>query len=327
MEVATHADALRLELWSDSWTEAGDSGSVFSNWSIEGATPDNTNQGVLEFQGAAPDTLYTVNLVHPVTRAVVATGSVNHAAGGTVTLSSAVGLSGSVDVVAAAADVSGTENTLTVQPTDVESLSVARTLPGVAILAVAARNGPGTGMLLWSGSALRWKAPGSTTAGTPVVIASDGTYLLEDGDDPDKFIRVTTYSDYMPTSEASATVYLRDVFGNGVSHDDVTGAEAEAGTDETYAVMLRNDSNVGLSNVKAWLEDTGYSIGLVGQYKHWLSGDNSSWSQPTTEGTAIELDDIPAGEAGVLYVKRDLYALLGNYPDVLQHLHFSYDGV
>src|SRR5690606_27826675 len=103
-----------------------------------------------------------------------------------------------------------------------------------------------------------------------------GEYLLEGGDDPDSWLRVEVYTAYLLSSDETAQVYLSGVCNNSVSHDDVTAAEASAGSVETYTLTLRNSHPVNaIFDLKAWI-----SSGISGIE---ISKDGSTWASPTTE--------------------------------------------
>lgn len=142
--------------------------------------------------------------------------------------------------------------------TEVKSLYAVGTVDGVAVLRVAGANGPGTAVISYDGdgagnSRLAWRAPGSVTFGTWVDVSVDGDYLLDDGEDPRKWARVTVYGDYLPAAAAQASVYLADVFNNAIGSDDVTAAEAAAGSVETRTVSVTNASSVRADDVRAWI--------------------------------------------------------------------------
>ncbi len=149
-------------------------------------------------------------------------------------------------------------DSIRVEVSSVESLSVktAGTLYGVAVLAVGGRNGTGTGYIRskLDGTYLSWKAPGSSTWGNDVHALADGTYLLKDGEDIDKYVRVQAYADFLKPNPAEAAVHIVDRYANGVGHDDVTAGEATSGDTEDYSITLANDNYVGINNLKVWLK-------------------------------------------------------------------------
>jgi len=205
--------------------------------------------------------------------------------------------------------------------TEITHLTAVRTLPGVVILRAAARNGPGSGQLQsqGDGAMLAWQAPGSATFGTPVDCSSDGTYLLRDGDDADKWVRVQVYVAHLLPSAHQQRVYLADRYANGPPHDDVTAAEATAGDVVTYQLRLYNESPVVVADVDAWVDAS--VSGLE------ISDDGASWSTPTTEETALDLGSLAPGDYATLHLRRTIGAGANADPDVLTLLHYSFQGL
>ena len=209
---------------------------------------------------------------------------------------------------------------LEVSTVEVQHLAAVGTVSGVALLLAAARNGEGTGRLRIesSGVQLSWQAPGSATFGDKVNCAADGAYLLEDGEDSDKWIRVHVYADHLPEDTEEAKVYLRQVYSGGASDDDVTAAEASAGDVATYTITMENVSAVGLSALKVWLHADTDDIDI--------SDDGAAWVSPTTEGTALDFPDLAAGATDVLHLRRTIGAASASDAGVIDKLHFSFLG-
>jgi len=199
------------------------------------------------------------------------------------------------------------------------------TLPGIKILAAAGRNGPGKGDLRITGSAgryLSWKAPGSAYWGSVVYIFADGDYLLEDGADPDKWLRVQAYMAFMLFAPQSVRVHLRDVYNNAVAQADVTAAQAAVGNVLAYVLTVANDAAYPIFNVKAWLDPTVEGFGELN-----IGADGAVWVQPTSETHAdvVLLGDIVSGQADALHVRRTIGAAAASDPDVINHLIFSWE--
>jgi hypothetical protein len=211
--------------------------------------------------------------------------------------------------------------------TTYEALShiAAGTLPGVAILAVAGRNGSGTGLLRASGDGtyLSWRAPRSDRFGSTVVCDADGDYMLEDGNFPDKFIRVNVSVDYLVPGAGDAKIYIKDIYDNGFAAADITAAQASAGNVQVYTIGLHNDSPMDILNVKVWLG----SVGLVGIIE--LSTDAANYYAPTFEDHAdiIEFARIAAAGDETLYIRRTITAGAESDPAFLNHLEFSFEGI
>lgn len=200
-----------------------------------------------------------------------------------------------------------------------QSMVAVGAVPGLAVLAVAGRNGVGVGILKVSGSGtgLAWKAPGSASFGHAQPITADGSFLLEDGDDSDKWIRVAAYTDYL--SDGEGVVYVQDKYNNEVGQDDVTAAEASAGDVTDFSISVHNDSHVILSQVKFWLDASVSGIEI--------SDDDITYVSPTTEGTALAMADIPAGGSITLYVRRTIGAGASSDADILNILECKYSGI
>lgn len=197
----------------------------------------------------------------------------------------------------------------------IDHLRVVGTVPGVRVDFVTARNGPGMGRLRFDGSGLSWKAPGSATFGPIVVSPTDNHYTLEDGEDPDKYITVQTYADYLEAG-TEAPVLLTDVYGNQVSNDDVTAGEASAGDVTAHTIFMWNDSTANITGLKVWLDADTSNLKI--------SDDNATWVNPTTEASALVLPTLAPSNSDILYVQRTIGAASEADPDVLSHLHFSF---
>jgi len=216
-------------------------------------------------------------------------------------------------------------DSLRVEVSATESLSMKTvgTLYGVAVLAVGGRNGTGDGKIrsTQDGTYLSWKAPGSATWGAPVHAGADGTYLLLDGDDIDKYVRVQAYTDYLNPNPAESLVHIKDRYANGIGHDDVTAGEATAGDTTDYSVTIANDNYVGLSHVNFWLTPLSVANGL------WISDDNATWVQPVYEADALSLGNIAGNADTTLYIRRVIAAGAASNIYVLNELVYTFEGI
>ncbi len=84
---------------------------------------------------------------------------------------------------------------------------IASGISGITVNYVSPENGAGTGTLAYtaSGTTLTWKAPGSSTAGAAVNVGAGGNFLLSDGVDTTKKIRVVVTAGSLPGSNTSVT--------------------------------------------------------------------------------------------------------------------------
>jgi len=204
---------------------------------------------------------------------------------------------------------------------EVRPLTLVGTVPGVAPLLAAAKNGPGAGRLRYdpTAGAVQYKAPDSSTWGPIQKTEADADYLLLDGDDRDAWLRVSVYRDHLPAGPAEARVLLADRWGNGVSLADVTAEEAAAGDVSTWTLTLTHQGTHTIENLVVWLDAA--HAGLE------LSSDGVAYSSPTTEGTALALADLSPGDSLTLYLRRTIAAAAAADPDVLDLLHFRFDAL
>ena len=199
---------------------------------------------------------------------------------------------------------------------EITHLIAAGGIPGVIVKQAAAKNGAGIGRLrsAGDGTLLSWKAPGSAVWGDAYHCHVDEQeYVLEDGEDHDKFVRVQIAADFLTPGSVEALVYLQEVYNNGIASDDVSAAEASAGDVETYQITMENVGSETLQKLVVWL-DPGVS-GLE------ISENGSSWVNPTTEETALAFPDLPAGQTDILHVRRTIGAGAEPDPAVLSCLH------
>ena len=196
------------------------------------------------------------------------------------------------------------------------------TLPGVIIEEVAGRNGPGFGTLrsYGTGMVLAWAAPNSTTYGPQVDVSAGGSFRLEDGADPNKWVRVLVLPEYMGTTPAAAQVLLSDQF-NQVGGDDVAAPDALAGFVKNWTLEVKNESGFGLSGLRAWLDST------VSGFQ--LSSDGISYFNPTSEtaGSVIQLGSIAPGSSVSLYVRRTTTAGAAANVALKDIIHMSWTGI
>ena len=199
---------------------------------------------------------------------------------------------------------------------ELPSLRCIRTVPGVRVLMAAGLNGPGTGYLRSIDGWLQYKAPGSETFGLRVAVPADGNYVLEDGEDIDKYLRVQVYADYLVTGSIESPVELADRFAGTIPHDDVTAGEAAAGDVADYSFTIYNAGPGIISQIKAWVD-------YRDQHTQ-ISDDDATWVKPTSESAALEFADLLPGASHTLYVRRTIVAGSPADPDVLRLFHTSF---
>ena len=203
---------------------------------------------------------------------------------------------------------------------EVSHLYVIGAIPGVIPLLASASNGPGLGSISSSGDGaiLHWRAPGSAIAGAGVVCLTDGNYLLQDGADTNKWLRVQVDVSELEGTSRQSEVALTDIFNNAIATDDITANQASAGNVETYTLTLENQSNTILSQLTAWIDATVLGIEI--------SDDGASWVSPTSKETGLALPDLSPAATDTLHVRRTITAGAASDGNVLTYLHFSYRG-
>jgi hypothetical protein len=203
---------------------------------------------------------------------------------------------------------------------EIQHLTAVGALSGVYVQAIAARHGPGIGRLRNDGAGkLSWQAPDSSTFGPAIPAGSDGAYLLEDGDDRNKWIRLQVHESHLNTRPAEEQVYLDELYANGPPHDDVSETEALLGHVETYQLDLMNESPFNVGDLRVWLDASTPSLEI--------SDDGSSWVAPTDETGGLQFGELVAGYQARLYLRRTISAGAGSDPDILSKIHYAFSGI
>jgi len=205
-----------------------------------------------------------------------------------------------------------------VSSTETVHLAALGTVPGVVPLLAAAANGPGTAAIRSTSTSLSYRAPGSNTFGLPVDDTTDGTFVLHDGEDRSKWLRVQIYADHILPTRIQSDVFLIDTFNNDVSSDDVSSAEATAGDIETHSVTLENVSGDTLTQITFWLDSLTKNIEI--------SDDNVTFVAPTTKATGLQFAGLTPGATATLYIKRTITAGAESDPNILTHIHSFFCG-
>ncbi len=210
---------------------------------------------------------------------------------------------------------------LEVSTVEIQPLAAVNTIPGVVILFAAGRNSPGMGRIrsTGEGTLLSWQAPGSDTFGTSLDCSIDGTYVLEDGEDPDKYIRIEVYGDYLRPGPIESRVFLDDLYDNGAVDDDVTAGEAAAGDLATYTITLENASGYILSGIVVWLDYPSADLEI--------SDDGAAWVSPTSEDSGLAFPDLAVGGTHTLHLRRTITAGASSDPAVLNLFHLGFNGL
>jgi len=204
-----------------------------------------------------------------------------------------------------------------------QHLRAVGTIPGVLIKRVAARNGPGTGRLLSTlgGRWLHWQAPGSVLLGDGVRCDADGEYLLEDGADPDKWIRVQVAVAHLIPGPVEGLVYLDDRYDNQISGGDYLPGE---GWEPITRVRLRNQSPRTLLDLRVWMTDP---------YDDFDLALGKVFVGPFYKPTAEDHPDVlvwtsvaPAASKNV-YVQWTIVDANAWSPNILTALHFRWESL
>jgi hypothetical protein len=200
----------------------------------------------------------------------------------------------------------------------VPMLRIVGTLPGCVPVYAAGRNGPGLGRLRYDADGLAWRAPGSGLFGTPVPIADDGTCVLYDGADGDKYVRLAVHADYLgPPGERQ--VLLSDLYHSDVGGKDVSALNASAGTGVIEFLDLEVIAGVvDVENVRIWLDP-------AADPRVDLSLDQAIWSAPTVEGDGLYVARIAAGDSIGLSVRRTIAPGTTSTPKQLVHVFVAFD--
>jgi hypothetical protein len=179
-------------------------------------------------------------------------------------------------------------------------------LPGV-YLDVYGVTEPGVGFLEYDGSRLRWTAPGESVAGAWVTVSGASHTLYSDDYSTHVEARITAAS--LPIGAASSSVYLRDSYGSLATPGDVDAEDALAGVVRSWTLTFRNGDSVSCS-MKVYLG--GASAGTFE-----VSANNSDWSSPVTEGTALSFGTINASATATIYLREIIASSTAFDPSVL----------
>lgn len=192
-------------------------------------------------------------------------------------------------------------------------------LAGCRVVGVAGANGPGNGTLATDGNGyLRWTAPGSLVDGDAVYAGAGGTVLLYDGDDPDKWIRLTVTAARLPAGPATAIVSLRAGLNVGCNDANVAW-DASFPVVTSVQLTLANQTPKALTTCKAWIDPDCDSLEISWDGVNWYSHTSESAAGPMGSQT------IAASGTRTLYTRRTIGG--GETPEPLRivRIHIGFD--
>ena len=203
---------------------------------------------------------------------------------------------------------------------EVLMLAASGAVPGAIVLAVGGENGPGAGTLRQLADlTLQWRAPSSASFGEAINVSAGGSFVLEDGDSADSWVRVSVSVAYQAAGAIDAVVNLQERH-NAAGPDDVTAAEASSGSTETFTATLTNQSGARVDGLVAWLNAATPDLEI--------SDDGATWVSPTTFGTALALDAaLEPGDTDTLHFRRTIGASSPSDVEVINLTHLSWIGI
>jgi hypothetical protein len=133
------------------------------------------------------------------------------------------------------------------------------TIPGVAPIAAAGLCGGGIAAIAShnDGMDLCFRAPDSGTFGALVRCDSDGDYMLEDGEDKNKWLRIKSRAAFLSPTPQQARVFLKIEDGEMVT-------EKAPSTVTSLNLQLQNVSSQTLENVRVWCPTPDTTFNLTG---------------------------------------------------------------
>lgn len=203
-------------------------------------------------------------------------------------------------------------------------LATGVTIGGVTVNDAAANAvGSGTLSYLVSGQTLTWTPP-SGAAGVAVPVGTNGTYMIHGAGTTAGYLRVTVVAASLPAGNVSQTVTIANRDNN--LFDDVTKAEALAGNINYRCIYVKNThASDTATNVSIWIhqDSLGADTIAIGADPAGV-GDGVStgvattivneatppagvvFSQPLSEGAAINLGTFTFGTGRAVWIKRDV---------------------
>lgn len=148
-----------------------------------------------------------------------------------------------------------------------ESITVAtrtQPIPNIVIEYVSGNCGPGLAKLTAASSdSLTFRAPGATSAGSPVTVANGATVVIEAADTDYYIIVRRTDSNALAGAE---TLQLVDTYGNLIGGSDFVTADLSTGEDRSRAGAPFNKSATGITNLKISAAVIGNASAVSGTY-------------------------------------------------------------
>lgn len=181
----------------------------------------------------------------------------------------------------------------------------------------AAGNGIGSGIVTYtnSGTTLQWTPP-SGAIGPAVNIGSNGTYTVY-GADGLGHVKVTVVAASLPGTDASQSPIVANQTNK--VFDDIAVVESTGGDIEYRCVYVKNaHATDAMTGVKIWISadtpgaDTlaiGLDAGGLNATAVTIANENTaptgvSFSAPSSEGTALSMGSLAAGDYYALWVRR-----------------------
>jgi len=150
---------------------------------------------------------------------------------------------------------------------------------------------------------------------TNFKLTGDGEYLLEDGEDIGRFLRIEAVQSFLKPQAMASRVYLKEVYLNGFAQQDVT-AHPTTFQFVVYSVTMKNYSPHTLKKLLIWVDpDSDVSISSTAL---------GPWSNPKTEAAGTSFPDLVSGGTDLLYLRVGVSAASNAYAKILNHIHARY---
>lgn len=203
-----------------------------------------------------------------------------------------------------------------------QTATLASSLSGVTV-ADAAGNSLGAGTLRFDASeSAFYYTPPSGSEGSAVIVSGSGEIIVRGSGNHGGYLRLSITFGSLPVSDQSRTVTIANDANE--LFDDVTKAEALAGSTEFRCIYLKNDhSTDGIDGAAIWIHIDavgGDSIALgldpagVGATGTTIADETTppvgvTFSTPTTEAGALLIPAMAAGESIAIWIRRTVPAV------------------